>query len=82
MDELAFTNIDANMAESPFHRVEENQIARFEFIGINGFCDFGLFVGPTWQQLAKRLFVQMTNESAAVKSCFFADAAITVWHTQ
>lgn len=82
MDEFAFAHIDADVAESTFHRVEEHQVARLEFIGVNGFGDFGLLGSPVRQQFAEGLFVEVAYKTAAVKTGVLAGAAPAVRHAQ
>lgn len=82
MDEFAFAYINTHMAEGPLHRVEEHQVARLEFAGINGFGDFGLFRGAMWQQFSKGLLIKVANKAAAVKACVLADPTPAVWDSQ
>ena len=80
VDELAITNIDANVAEGALHGIEEHQVARAQVRPgdhLRGCC----LIGSTARQdLAKSLFVGGTHQTAAVKTGFGGVAAITVGH--
>ena len=68
MDEFAVANVDAHMAESAAHGVEEDQVAWVEFTAVNFFCGFGLLVGTPWQQSTHRGLINMPNKTAAIRA--------------
>ena len=82
MDEFAITNVDAHMAEGFFHRVEEHEVARLEFVAVNLFGGLGLLGRPAGQHQAERLLVQVAHKAAAIEAGFLAGAATAVGHTQ
>ena len=70
--------IDANVREGAPHRVEENQIAGFQFVLVNDVANFALFFRRSGQQLADRVPEYHLNEAAAVEPTVWVGAATTI----
>ena len=82
MDELAFADIDADVAEGAAHGVEEHQVAGLEFAAIDLLGGGGLFFGAARKQVADGLVVHRAHEAAAVEAGFDRVAAAAVGDAQ
>ena len=82
MNELAFTYVDANMAEGAAHGVEEHQITGFEVIAVDLLSGMGLLGSDTRKYLANRLCIDGANQSAAIKAGFGAGTTQAIRNTQ
>lgn len=78
MDEFAFADIDADMAEGAAHGVEEHEVAGLELAAIDLFGGGGLLFGATRKQVAHRLVVHRANEAAAIEAGLRRVAAAAV----
>ena len=82
MDEFAITHINADMAESAAHGVEEHQVTGLEVAAVNLLCGVGLFSRDAWQHLAHGLGVDCANKAAAIEAGFSAGAAKAIGHAK
>ncbi len=70
MDELAFADVDADMAEGAAHGVEEHEVAGLELAAVDLFGGGGLFFGAAREHVAHGLVVHRADEAAAVEAGF------------
>jgi len=75
MDESAFPDVNANMAERAPERVEKHQVTGFEVRFVDALRGCGLLVCPAWQHQANGLLIHRPNKAAAIKSGFSRVAA-------
>src|SRR5512147_1592253 len=83
MDELAVADVDADVREGPAQRVEEDQVARREFVALDG-DEAGrvrLLVDAAGQHEAEAGFEDVAREAAAVEA-LVAGAAAAVGHAE
>ena len=78
MDKLIIAEIDSDMGNSSALEVKENQIARVQFCQLDMFPDFADGPGTVWQHHSHGLVENVTHKTAAVETCFGADAASAV----
>ena len=81
MDESAFSDINAHMAEGSAQGVEKHQIAGLKFVLVDGLGDRGLFFGVVRQDQAQGACVHGADKTAAIKTTD-AGAAAFVGDTQ
>ena len=82
MDEFAFADVDADVAESPLQGIEEHQIARLQVVALYFFSSGGLLLGLARQNQPHCLLVHGAHKTTTVKTGFNGVAATPVGHTQ
>ena len=75
MDEFSVANIDANVRKAVASRVEEDEIATFEFGLLYGLPEPGHLARLSWQLQAQRFLGGITYEAAAIEALFRRIAA-------
>ena len=68
MDESAFSDINAHMAEGSAQGVEKHQIAGLKFVLVDGLGDRGLFFGVVRQDQAQGACGHGADKTAAIKT--------------
>ena len=81
MNELAFSDIDANVAEGAAQGVEKHQVARLQFGFIDFFSGLRLRLGVVRQNQTQGVFIHGLYKATAVKA-LDARAATAIGHTQ
>jgi hypothetical protein len=82
MDELAFADIDADMAEGAAHGVEEHEVAGLELAAVDLLGGGCLLFGAAGEHVADRLVVHGADEAAAIETRFRRVAAAAVRHAE
>ena len=78
MQETVVAEVDADVRESTAHGVEEYEIARFQFVAVNGVADFALLSGRSGEQLANGLLENQLNKTAAIEPAFRVGSTETI----
>ena len=78
MHEAVVAEVDADVREGAAHGVEENEVARLEFVLGDGFADLALFLGGARQGLAEGVLEDELDEAAAIEAAVRIGAAATV----
>ena len=68
MQEAAFAEVDANVREGAPHRVEEDEVARFQFLAVNARPDFAHFLRGARQHQPDRILEYQLHEATAVQA--------------
>ena len=79
--EAVVAEIDADVREGAAHRVEEDEVARLEFLLVDHVADFALLLGRARQKHAERVLENELNEPAAIESTVGIGAAAAVLDT-
>jgi hypothetical protein len=82
VDELTFADIDADMAESAAHGVEEHEVAGLELAGVDLLGGGGLLFGAAREHVTDRLVVHGADEAAAIETRFGGVAATAIGDAQ
>src|SRR5665647_919570 len=82
VNEFALTDVDADVAESVAHGVEEHQVAGPQVSLFDLLGGGGLLLGSARQNQADRLLEHSLDESTTVKTAFDSVAAAPIGHAQ
>ena len=82
MYKFAIADINADVAECTPHRVEEHQIAGFEFGLFNFLGGCSLLFRTPWQQKPRGLLINGANKSTAIKTGFRTVATSAIRDSQ
>ena len=82
VDELVVTHVDAHVAESLPHGVEEHQVAGLQILFVDFLSGGGLLTGATGQHLAHGLFEHGADKAAAIEAGVSIGASTAVGHAQ
>jgi hypothetical protein len=82
VDELAITDVNANMAEGAAHGVEEHQVTGVEFTAVNFVSNSSLLFGSPGQQAANGCFINVPHETTAIKTGFNSRTTTLVGNAQ
>lgn len=82
VDEFSIAHVNAYVAESSFHRVEEDEVARLEISRVNLRRRGRLLLCAAGQHHSNRLFCNCADKTAAIEPGFHRIATPAVGHTE
>lgn len=81
MNETSVANVDADMRESTFQRIEEYEVARLQLFDRNGLPELADGARAMRQCQVGRLLEYIAHETAAIETCFRGFATVFVSDT-